>query len=151
MNETPAYASLLRALTVPAASGALANVLSADGIPVTRFSEKNGRIELETAPVKFNFLDLEFYPEHRMAMMRGEILDLRPQQYLLLEMLARANGEVVTFRFLKERVWGDTQLSDDDNSVRTLVDQVRPALRGRYAITAVRGVGYKLEMVRTRP
>jgi two-component system response regulator RegX3 len=77
---------------------------------------------------------------------RGEVVDLTPTEYLLLEMLMARPGRVMGRRQLLDGVWNDYYGSGKtlDVHIRHLrkkieADPSRPAL-----IVTVRGTGYKL-------
>lgn len=85
---------------------------------------------------------------------RGEaLLNLRPKEYALLELLLRHAGAVVSRTVIAERVWGDA-LYVTDNALDVTVSGLRRTLAdaGRETgatevpeIETVRGVGYRLE------
>jgi DNA-binding response OmpR family regulator len=88
-------------------------------------------------------LDLDRRELHR----HGEWVHLRPKEAGLLELLARAQGRVLTRRHILSRVWGRDHAGDPrtvDVHVRWLRSKVEPEPRRPMWIVTVRGVGYRL-------
>jgi DNA-binding response OmpR family regulator len=91
-------------------------------------------------------LDIDF--RSATVTCRGEPLSLSPQEYLLLEILARNRGQVLERDRILERVWGHD--ADPRGNVvelyihylRRKISAVSPATAG--LISTVRGVGYLL-------
>ena len=79
------------------------------------------------------------------------LLNLRPKEYALLELLLRRSGSVVSRTVIAERVWGDA-LYVSDNALdvtvsglrQKLADAEREAQVEAPAVETVRGVGYRL-------
>lgn len=83
----------------------------------------------------------------RAAYWDGTEIDLRPKEFLLLELLARRANETVTRTVLAESVWGSTFVSDD--TINTTVSGLRNTLKAlgtepALTIETRRGVGYRL-------
>ncbi|MFK4790476.1 response regulator transcription factor [Microbacterium sp. ZW T5_56] len=81
----------------------------------------------------------------RAAVSREE-LTLTKQEFLLLEVLARHSGQVLTRRLLYDHVW-DGDLDETSNSLEVYVGYLRRKLARAGAdglIQTVRGVGYTL-------
>lgn len=81
------------------------------------------------------------------------LLNLRPKEYALLELLLRHAGAVLSRTIIAERIWGDA-LYVTDNALDVTVSGLRRTLAdaGRETgaaevpeIETVRGVGYRLE------
>jgi two-component system, OmpR family, copper resistance phosphate regulon response regulator CusR len=91
--------------------------------------------------------DLEIdFPRHR-ASRGGRRLDLTPKEFLLLSMLARRAGEVLTRTLIAEEVW-DMNFDGGTNVVDVHVRRLRAKADDpfeRKLIHTVRGVGYVLE------
>ncbi|ADV83637.1 response regulator transcription factor [Terriglobus saanensis] len=88
--------------------------------------------------------DLEIDAVKRRATRNGQLLNLTPQEFLLLEYLCRNAGRVVTRSMLLAEVWG-MQFQPDTN----MVDVHMYRLRGKIdpegsesRIKTLRGVGY---------
>jgi DNA-binding response OmpR family regulator len=76
--------------------------------------------------------------------LRGEIIDLSPTEYRLLEHLLRNPGRVVSRRNILERVW-DAEHEPESNAVDLYIHYLRRKLGDALPLTTVRGVGYRLE------
>ena len=81
-------------------------------------------------------------PRHR-AFRDGELLDLTPKEFAVLETLLSAQGALVTPEELVERVW-DEQLDPLSNTVRMTVMTLRRKLGDPPLIETVRGSGYRV-------
>lgn len=77
----------------------------------------------------------------------GELVQLFPLEYKLLEFLLSNANQVFSSKILLERVWGLDD-SDNDSTVRSYIKTLRHKidLPGQpSAITTVRGLGYRLD------
>jgi two-component system copper resistance phosphate regulon response regulator CusR len=77
----------------------------------------------------------------------GQRLDLTPKEFLLLSLLARRTGEVLSRTFIAEQVWEmnfDPGTNVVDVHVRRLRSKVDDPFE-RKLIRTVRGLGYVLE------
>ena len=99
-----------------------------------------------TAATRLRVLDLELDLLRREASRDGEILNLTPQEFILLEYLCRNAGRVVTRSMILDQVWG-MRIQPDTN----VVDVHIYRLRGKVdtnghgpLIRTLRGVGYVL-------
>src|SRR5271165_4223079 len=95
---------------------------------------------------RLRVLDLELDLLRREASRSGEILNLTPQEFILLEYLCRNAGRVVTRSMILDEVWG-MRIQPDTN----VVDVHIYRLRGKVdtnghgpLIRTLRGVGYVL-------
>ena len=95
---------------------------------------------------RLRVLDLELDLLRREASRNGEILNLTPQEFVLLEYLCRNAGRVVTRSMILDEVWG-MRIQPDTN----VVDVHIYRLRGKVdteghgpLIRTLRGVGYVL-------
>lgn len=98
-------------------------------------------------PAELRLADLELDPARHRARRGGQPLDLTPKEFLLLALLMRRAGEVLSRTLIAEQVW-DINFESDSN----VVDVHMRRLRGkvdepfdRKLIHTVRGVGYVLE------
>jgi two-component system OmpR family response regulator len=77
----------------------------------------------------------------------GELLDLSPTEYAVLEFFMRNQGKIFTAEDLLDRVW--TSQSDATfSAVATVIKRLRRKLeqkKGESIIKTVHGIGYKLE------
>ena len=91
--------------------------------------------------------DLEIHLTHHSASRSGEYLDLTPKEFLLLALLARRKGEVLSRTYIAEQIW-DINFESDTNVVDVAVRRLRRKVDDPFLIPlihTVRGVGYVLE------
>ena len=97
-------------------------------------------------PTRLRVLDVELDLLRREASRHGEILNLTPQEFTLLEYLCRNPGRVVTRSMILEKVWG-MRIQPDTNVVDVHIYRLRGKLdvEGQPPmIRTLRGVGYVL-------
>ncbi len=90
-------------------------------------------------------LDLDFV-RHK-AVRAGRRLELTPKEFLLLSLLARRAGEVLSRTLIAEQVW-DMNFDSETNVVDVHVRRLRSKVDDPFEkklIRTVRGVGYVLE------
>lgn len=94
--------------------------------------------------------DLEMDLVRHRATRNGRVLDLTPKEFLLLSLLVRRSGDVLSRTLIAEQVW-DINFDSDSNVVdvhmRRLRSKVDDPFRSKL-IRTVRGVGYVLEETR---
>ena len=91
--------------------------------------------------------DLELDIVTRRAVRAGEVLNLSPQEFVLLEYLCRHAGRVVTRSMLLAEVWG-IRIQPDTNVVDVHIYRLRGKIdtEGREPlIKTLRGIGYVLK------
>jgi len=91
--------------------------------------------------------DLELDLVRYRATRAGQRLELTPKEFLLLSLLARRAGEVLSRTLIAETVW-DMNFDSDTNVVDVHVRRLRSKVDDpfeRKLIQTVRGVGYVLE------
>ena len=91
--------------------------------------------------------DLEIDAERHKAIRRGRLLELTPKEFLLLSLLARRAGDVLSRTLIAEQVWDinfDTGTNVVDVHVRRLRSKVDDPFEAKL-IHTVRGIGYVLE------
>jgi two-component system copper resistance phosphate regulon response regulator CusR len=91
--------------------------------------------------------DLDMDLVRHKATRAGQLLDLAPQEYRLLEYLMRHAGEVLTRTRLAEQIW-DINFDGDSNVVDVAVRRLRRKVDDpseRKLIHTLRGVGYVIE------
>jgi DNA-binding response OmpR family regulator len=91
--------------------------------------------------------DLQIDPPTRGVRRKGQEIILTSKEYLLLELLARRAGQVVTRTEIIEQVW-DIHHDPMTNSVDVLVKHLRDKVDRNFEpklIQTVRGVGYTLK------
>ena len=100
-----------------------------------------------TGPTSLQVGDLELDLLKRRASRSGELLNLSPQEFVLLEYLCRHAGRVVTRSMLLAEVWG-MRIQPDTNVVDVHIYRLRGKVdtEGREPlIKTLRGVGYVLK------
>jgi DNA-binding response OmpR family regulator len=100
-----------------------------------------------TDATRLQVLDLELDLLRREASRSGEILNLTPQEFVLLEYLCRNAGRVVTRSMILDAVWG-MRIQPDTNVVDVHIYRLRGKVdtSGRQPlIRTLRGVGYVLK------
>ncbi len=96
---------------------------------------------------RLRVLDLELDLLRREAFRSGELLNLTPQEFVLLEYLCRNAGRVVTRSMILDEVWG-MRIQPDTNVVDVHIYRLRGKVdtEGRRPlIRTLRGVGYVLK------
>jgi DNA-binding response OmpR family regulator len=96
---------------------------------------------------RLRVLDLELDLLRREATRSGEILNLTPQEFVLLEYLCRNAGRVVTRSMILDEVWG-MRIQPDTNVVDVHIYRLRGKVDTdghRPLIRTLRGVGYVLK------
>lgn len=91
--------------------------------------------------------DLEIDVERHKATRRGRPLDLTPKEFLLLSLLARRAGDVLSRTLIAEQVW-DINFDSGTNVVDVHVRRLRSKVDDPFdakLIHTVRGIGYVLE------
>jgi two-component system, OmpR family, copper resistance phosphate regulon response regulator CusR len=92
--------------------------------------------------------DLEIDVLRHRAMRAGQRLDLTTKEFLLLSLLARRAGQVLSRTLIAEAVW-DMNFDSDTNVVDVNVRRLRSKVDDPFPlklIHTVRGAGYVLEM-----
>jgi two-component system copper resistance phosphate regulon response regulator CusR len=96
---------------------------------------------------RLRVLDLELDLLRREASRSGEMLNLTPQEFVLLEYLCRNAGRVVTRSMILDEVWG-MRIQPDTNVVDVHIYRLRGKVDTdgrRPLIRTLRGVGYVLK------
>lgn len=91
--------------------------------------------------------DLEVEMSRHRASRGGQRLDLTPKEFLLLALLARRQGEILSRTLIAEQVW-DMNFDSDTNVVDVHVRRLRAKVDDPFKdklIHTVRGMGYVLE------
>jgi two-component system OmpR family response regulator len=120
------------------------------------FSELLARLEALVRRVKsggdspstvLRAADLEMDLLRRDVRRGGQVIDLQPREFQLLEFLLRHAGQVVTRTMLLEGVW-DYHFDPQTNVIDVHISRLRSKIdRGfdRPLLHTVRGVGYRLD------
>lgn len=96
------------------------------------------------APDTLEVEDLSVDPRRFQVKRGGRAIELTSKEFLLLELLLRHRGEVLTRSFIAERVW-DMDFDADSNVVEVNIRRLRmkiDELHDRKLIQTVRGRGY---------
>jgi DNA-binding response OmpR family regulator len=107
--------------------------------------KRNGPAGSEST--RLRVLDLELDLLRREAIRSGEVLQLTPQEFVLLEYLCRNAGRVVTRSMILDKVWG-MRIQPDTNVVDVHIYRLRGKVDGKGQqpmIRTLRGVGYVLK------
>jgi DNA-binding response OmpR family regulator len=107
--------------------------------------KRNNSVSAEAT--RLRVLDLELDLLRREASRGGEILNLTPQEFVLLEYLCRNAGRVVTRSMILDEVWG-MRIQPDTNVVDVHIYRLRGKVDTdgrRPLIRTLRGVGYVLK------
>ena len=117
---------------------------------VARLQALMRRAEPARDPVDATVLrlaDLELDLLRRKATRGGQRLDLTAKEFLLLTLLLRRHGEVLSRTEIAEQVW-DMNFDSETNVVEVAIRRLRGKLDAPYTQTllhTVRGMGYVLE------
>src|ERR1700735_5334206 len=96
---------------------------------------------------RLRVLDLELDLLRREATRSGQLLQLTPQEFVLLEYLCRNAGRVVTRSMILDEVWG-MRIQPDTNVVDVHIYRLRGKVDtegSKPLIRTLRGVGYVLK------
>lgn len=91
--------------------------------------------------------DLEIDQGTRLVRRAGELIELTPKEYTVLEYLARHAGRVMSRTLITEYAWG-YHFDPGTNIVDVVINHLRKKVDApftRKLITTVRGVGYVLK------
>lgn len=98
----------------------------------------------DSSELKVDDLRLDMY--RRRAERNGQLIELSPKEFSLLEFMMRNQGRVVTRTQILDHLWG-YDYATDSNLVDVYVAYLRRKVdkgHGRQLIRTVRGVGYAL-------
>ena len=91
--------------------------------------------------------DLELDLDAREVRRGGELVELTPKEFVVLEYLCRHKGRVMSRTLITEYAWG-YHFDPGTNIVDVVINHLRKKLdagKGRKLITTVRGVGYVIK------
>jgi two-component system copper resistance phosphate regulon response regulator CusR len=98
-------------------------------------------------PTTLTFGDLQLDLARRKASRGGQALELTNKEFLILALLMRRRGEVLSRTVIAEQVW-DMNFDSDTNVVEVAVRRLRAKLDDPFEtpmLRTVRGMGYVLE------
>jgi two-component system OmpR family response regulator len=105
-----------------------------------------GRRQSRPASPLLKVGDIELDTVRRRAQRAGRPLNLSPKELMLLELLMRHAGQVVTRQMIAETVWA-ADYNDLTNLIEVFVNRLRQKLDpegGKALVATVRGVGYTM-------
>jgi DNA-binding response OmpR family regulator len=102
-----------------------------------------GRRANPATPVVLRWAGIEVDPGRRLAWRHGQELSLTPRELDVLELLLRADGNVVSAEELLERAW-DEHADPFTTAVRVIVSRLRSKLGEPAVVETVVGSGYRL-------
>lgn len=102
-----------------------------------------GRRANPATPTLLRWADVEVDPGRREARRAAAALTLTPREFDVLELLVRADGQVVSAEQLIERAW-DEHADPFTTSVRVIVSRLRSKLGEPPLVETVVGRGYRL-------
>jgi two-component system, OmpR family, copper resistance phosphate regulon response regulator CusR len=91
--------------------------------------------------------DLEVDVPRRKTLRGGQEIELTSREFLLLSLLARRKGEVLSKNVIAEQVW-DINFDSDSNPIEVAIRRLRKKIDDPFEtklIHTVRGVGYVLK------
>ncbi len=91
--------------------------------------------------------DLQLDPVRRKVMRGSARIDLTAKEFVLLHLLLRRQGEVLSRTFIAEQVW-DMNFNSDTNVVEVAIRRLRAKMDDPFQqklLHTVRGMGYVLE------
>jgi DNA-binding response OmpR family regulator len=106
--------------------------------------EALGRRPKQMAPPTLRVADLELDPTTREVRRAGQLIDLTPKEFAVLEYLMRHPGRVMSRTLITEYAW-DYHFDPGTNIVDVVINRVRKKVDSGHEkklIHTVRGVGY---------
>ncbi|MBU0780482.1 response regulator transcription factor [Loktanella salsilacus] len=106
------------------------------------------RPKMQDDPISLTVADLDMNLLTRKVTRAGQIIDLLPREFALLEQLMRRKGRVQTRTMLMESVW-DIHYDPLTNVVDTHISRLRAKIDkpfGSELIETVRGAGYRINV-----
>ncbi len=91
-----------------------------------------------------SFADLVLETETGSVRRGGTVIELKPRERELLEMLMRHPGQVLATATIWERLWGEDR-SGESNALNVAFSGLRRKLGEPAVVATVRGIGYRLE------
>jgi two-component system OmpR family response regulator len=113
---------------------------------VARLNALARRAPLRATDTMLRVSDLELDLLKRRVRRRGQVIDLQPREFRLLEYLMQHAGQVVTRTMLLEQVW-DFHFEPKTSVVETHISRLRAKIDkpfGTDLIQTVRGAGYRI-------
>ncbi|MGI9018192.1 MAG: response regulator [Euzebya sp.] len=107
---------------------------------------RGGEWDLPDLGAPLEIREVRIDPERHEVSIRGDIVDLPPKEFVLLEMLVRNAGRVMTRDLIIDRIWGADYVGDTktlDVHIKRIRGRIEADPHDPQLIVTVRGVGYK--------
>jgi DNA-binding response OmpR family regulator len=96
-------------------------------------------------PTCLQIADVRLDPASRRVTRGGEVVNLTPREYMLLELLMRNTGRAISRDTILESVWGfGSEVSENTLEVFVRLLRMKVDTRGPKLIHTVRGFGYMM-------
>ena len=115
---------------------------------LARVAALGRRPPIQGEELTLTYADVVINIAERKVTRAGQILDLLPKEYKILEIFMRNQGRVITKNMLLEKVW-DIHFDPKTSVVETHISRLRDKLDKPFEnnlLKTVRGAGYKLEV-----
>ena len=115
---------------------------------LARVAALGRRPPIQGEELTLSYADISMNIAERKVTRAGQVLDLLPKEYKILELFLRNQGRVVTRNMLLEKVW-DIHFDPKTSVVETHISRLRNKLEkpfGDTLLKTIRGAGYKLEV-----
>lgn len=115
---------------------------------LARVAALGRRPPIQGEELTLTYADVMMNIAERKVTRAGQVLDLLPKEYKILEIFLRNQGRVVTRNMLLEKVW-DIHFDPKTSVVETHISRLRDKLDDPFdsnLLKTVRGAGYKLEV-----
>lgn len=94
---------------------------------------------------------LTIYPEQRKIYRDRQEIHLTAKEYEILCLLVSNRGQILTYKQIYEKVWGETPFGKENKAIRYHIYRLREKLYGvspkeAFTIRCVREVGYCFEL-----
>jgi two-component system response regulator RegX3 len=109
-----------------------------------RRAAKTGVLSESNEVLRGGSIELDI--DAHQARLNGDVVDLRPKEFELLESLMRRKNRLAARHTLIDEVWGPTYFGDTktlDVHIKRLRQKLEPDPTGPVHILTVRGLGYK--------
>jgi two-component system response regulator RegX3 len=109
-----------------------------------RRAAKSGVLSESNEVLRGGSIELDI--DAHQARLNGDVVDLRPKEFELLESLMRRKNRLAARHTLIDEVWGPTYFGDTktlDVHIKRLRQKLEPDPTGPVHILTVRGLGYK--------
>ena len=115
---------------------------------LARVAALGRRPPIQGEELTLSYANINMNIAERKVTRAGQVLDLLPKEYKILEIFLRNQGRVVTKNMLLEKVW-DIHFDPKTSVVETHISRLRNKLEkpfGDTILKTIRGAGYKLEV-----